>query len=63
MKKDKHFGIIVDPELHFKLHYVAKNTGKVKAAGAITEIYMIFLSGCMFRSSLVQGKTAVLNIL
>lgn len=28
MKKNKHLGIIVDEELHFKLHYIAQYEGR-----------------------------------
>ncbi len=28
MKKDKHLGIRIDEELHYKLHYVAKRDGR-----------------------------------
>ena len=27
-KKNKHLGIEIDPELHFKLHYIAKYEGR-----------------------------------
>ena len=34
MKKDKHFGIAVDSELHYKLTYIAKYEGR-SAVGQI----------------------------
>lgn len=36
--KNKHLGIIIDPELHFKLHYVSKYEGR-SANGQI--LYLI----------------------
>ena len=27
-KKNKHLGIEIDPELHFKLHYISKYEGR-----------------------------------
>ena len=37
-KKNKHLGIEVDPELHFKLHYISKYEGR-SANGQI--LYLI----------------------
>ncbi len=37
-KKNKHLGIEVDPELHYKLHYIAKYEGR-SANGQI--LYLI----------------------
>ena len=37
-EKDKHFGIRIDKELHFKLHYISKFEGR-SANGQI--IYLI----------------------
>jgi len=38
MKKDKHIGIIVNKELHYKLHYISKYDGR-SANGQI--LYLI----------------------
>jgi len=38
MKKDKHLGIRIDSELHYKLHYIAKYDGR-SANGEI--IYLL----------------------
>ncbi|MCO7136327.1 hypothetical protein NIF40_02120 [[Clostridium] leptum] len=38
MKNNKHLGIEVDPELHYKLHYIAKYEGR-SANGQI--LYLI----------------------
>lgn len=38
MEKDKHIGIRIDKELHFKLHYISKYEGR-SANGQI--IYLI----------------------
>ena len=27
-KKNKHLGIVIDPELHYKLHYICKYEGR-----------------------------------
>lgn len=37
-KKNKHLGIEIDPELHFKLHYISKYEGR-SANGQI--LYLI----------------------
>ncbi len=37
-KKNKHLGIEIDPELHFKLHYISKYEGR-SANGEI--LYLI----------------------
>jgi hypothetical protein len=37
-KKNKHIGIEIDPELHYKLHYIAKYEGR-SANGEI--LYLI----------------------
>ena len=37
-KKNKHLGIEIDPELHYKLHYIAKYEGR-SANGQI--LYLI----------------------
>ena len=37
-KENKHLGIEIDPELHFKLHYIAKYEGR-SANGQI--LYLI----------------------
>ena len=37
-KKNKHLGIEIDPELHYKLHYIAKYEGR-SANGEI--LYLI----------------------
>lgn len=28
MEKSKHIGIVIDPELHYRLHYVSKYEGR-----------------------------------
>lgn len=38
MKKDKHLGIVIDNELHYKLHYISKYEGR-SANGQI--LYLI----------------------
>ena len=38
MKKDKHLGIVVDNELHYKLHFISKYEGR-SANGQI--LYLI----------------------
>lgn len=37
-KKNKHLGIEIDPELHYKLHYISKHEGR-SANGQI--LYLI----------------------
>ncbi len=38
MAKNKHLGLIIDPDLHYKLHYIAKYEGR-SANGQI--LYLI----------------------
>ena len=37
-KKNKHLGIEIDPELHYKLHYIAKYEGR---SGNAQILYLI----------------------
>ncbi len=51
MEKDKHLGIRIDRELHFKLHYISKYEGR-SANGQI--LYLI--QKCIREFEEVNGK-------
>lgn len=52
--KNKHLGIEIDPELHYKLHYIAKYEGR-SANGQI--IYLI--RKCIREFEKLDGEIAV----
>lgn len=53
-KKNKHLGIEIDPELHFKLHYISKFEGR-SANGQI--LYLI--RKCIREFEEAEGEIAV----
>lgn len=53
-KKNKHLGIEIDPELHFKLHYIAKYEGR-SANGQI--LYLI--RKCIREFETTEGEIVV----
>lgn len=53
-KNNKHLGIEVDPELHYKLHYIAKYEGR-SANGQI--LYLI--RKCIREFEAEQGEISV----
>lgn len=73
MKKDKHFGITVETEMHYKIHYIAKYEGR-SATGQILYFLRKAISdrrsfsysgspGCKsFRGLYVAGFSSVIGI-
>lgn len=55
-KKNKHLGIEIDPELHYKLHYISKYEGR-SANGQI--LYLI--RKCIKEFEATDGKIEVPN--
>lgn len=55
-KKNKHLGIEIDPELHFKLHYISKYEGR-SANGQI--LYLI--RKCIKEFEEAEGKIEINN--
>ena len=54
MKKDKHLGIVIDHELHYKLHYISKYEGRF-ANGQI--LYLV--RRCIAEHEEKHGKIAL----
>lgn len=50
-KKNKHLGIQIDPELHFKLHYIAQYEGR-SANGQI----LFLIRQCIRRFEKTNGE-------
>lgn len=59
MKKEKHLGIRIDDELHYKLHYVARFDGR-SANGEILHLLRQYI--CAFEKNYgeIQPKTDLL---
>ena len=53
-KKNKHLGIEIDPELHYKLHYIAKYEGR-SANGQI----LYLLRKCIKEFESAEGEIVI----
>lgn len=54
MKKDKHLAMMVDREVHYKLHYIAKYEGR-SANGQV----LYLLNQCIIKFEAENGKIEI----